>query len=777
MASLPSFAVNATLHKLDPDARKLSPTSLPIEKSLAYQRSPPIPESSSEILARERSPLRPENSSDVLPQPLDVQEAIDILREGNRVESVLYVPLLQQCIDNRTLPDAEILHAHIIKTGTREDLFVSTSLVNVYMKCGATGHARKLFDKLPHRNIVTWTALITGYVHNSRPDCAVEVFIQLLESGVYPTNYTLGAVLSACCALYSIEIGEQVHGYMIKYGIESNTSMGNSLCSLYSKCGSLESAVKAFQRIPDKNVISWTTVISACGDQGDTELGLRLFIEMLSENVEPNEYTLTSALSLCCMVQDLSLGKQVHSFCIKFGCEFNVPVKNAIMYLYLKCGEINEARRLFDEMETVSLITWNAMIAGHAQMMNSAKDDVTAYHSGTEALRMFLKLNRSGMKPDLFSFSSILSICSGLVALEQGEQIHAQTIKSGFLSDVVVSSALVNMYNKCGCIEKATKAFVEMSRRTMISWTSMITGYSQHGRSREAIQLFEDMRLSGSRPNQVTFVGVLSACSHGGMVDKAEYYFNMMKNEYGIEPVMDHYACMVDMFVRLGRLEDAFAFVKKMHFEPNEIIWSILIAGCRSHGNMELGFYAAERLLELKPRGIETYVLLLNMYISAERWHDVSRVRKLMKDEKIGNMRDRSWISIKDKIYYFRADDRTHTQSAEMYEFLESLLEKAKGLGYVPYKSVEISDDEDEEKKFGSTIHHSERLAIIFGLINMAEDASIRVVKNITMCRDCHSAVKFFSLLTKREIIVRDSKRLHKFIDGQCSCGDFGALL
>lgn len=777
MASLPSLAIKATLHKLDPDPRKLPPTSLPLEKSLAHQRSPPTPESSSESLAYERSPLTSENNSDALPQPLDVQKALDILREGSRVESALYVPLLQQCIDDRSLPDAEIIHAHVIKTGTHRDLFVSTALVNAYMKCGSPGHARKLFDKLPHRNIVTWTALITGYVHNSQPDRAVEVFVQLLEAGVYPTNYTLGAVLSACCALYSIELGEQVHGYMIKYGIESNTSMGNSLCSLYSKCGSLESAVKAFQRIPDKNVISWTTVISACGDLGDAELGLRLFVEMLSENVELNEYTLTSALSLCCEVRDLSLGKQVHSFCIKFGCESNVPVKNSIMYLYLKCGEINEARRLFDEMETVNLITWNAMIAGHAQMMNSAKDDVTAHHSGTEALRMFLKLNQSGMKPDLFSFSSILSVCSGLVALEQGEQIHAQTIKTGFLSDVVVNSALVNMYNKCGCAEKATKAFVEMSRRTMISWTSMITGYSQHGRSREAILLFEDMRLAGVRPNQVTFVGVLSACSHAGMVDEAEYYFNMMKNEYGIKPVMDHYACMVDMFVRLGRLEDAFIFVKKMDFEPNEIIWSILIAGCRSHGNMELGFYAAERLLELRPKGIETYVLLLNMYISAERWQDVSRVRKLMKDEKIGFLRDRSWISIKDKIYFFRADDRSHAQSAEMYELLESLLEKAKGLGYVPYKSVDISDDEDEEKKFGSTTHHSERLAIAFGLINVAEGASVRVVKNITMCRDCHSSVKYFSVLTKREIIVRDSKRLHKFADGQCSCGDFGALL
>ncbi|WOK97444.1 hypothetical protein Cni_G06152 [Canna indica] len=762
MASLPSLAFSGTLHKLDPDVRKLSPTSLPPEKRLPYQRSPQAPE----------------GSLDASFQPLNAQEALTLLGEGTRVESAFYVPLMQQCIDSKSLPDAKILHAHIIKTGTDKEIFISTSLVNAYMKCGATEYARKLFDKLPQRNVVTWTAMLTGYVHNSQPDNAILLFVQLLESGCYPTNYTLGAVLSACCALYSVGLGMQVHGYMIKYGIESETSMGNSLCSLYSKCGCLDYSVKAFQRIPNKNVISWTTIISACGDNGETDLGLNLLVDMLLEDAEPNEYTLTSALSLCCMVQDLRLGKQIHSFCIKFGCEPQLPVRNSIMYLYLKCGEINEARRLFDDMGTASLITWNAMIAGHAQMMNLAKDDIAVHHSGIEALNVFQKLNRSGMKPDLFSFSSILTVCSGLLALEQGEQIHAQTIKSGYLSDVVVSSALVNMYNKCGCIDDATKAFVEMPTRTLISWTSMLTGYSQHGRYIEAIQLFEDMRMAGVRPNQVTFVGVLSACSQAGMVDEAEYYFNMMQKEYGIKPVMDHYACMVDMFVRQGRLEDAFEFVEKMDFTPNEIIWSILIAGCRSHGNMDLGFFAAERLLELKPKGIETYVLLLNMYISAERWQDVSRVRKLMKDENIGTIRDRSWISIKDQVYFFRCNDRSHPQSAEMHQVLENLIQKAIGLGYVPYKSADISDKEDKENPPASTTtHHSERLAIAFGLINTTEGSTIRVVKNITMCRDCHNSVKFFSMVTKREIIVRDSRRLHRFRDGKCSCGDFGALL
>ncbi|KAK8949476.1 Pentatricopeptide repeat-containing protein [Platanthera zijinensis] len=321
------------------------------------------------------------------------------------------------------------------------------------------------------------------------------------------------------------------------------------------------------------------------------------------------------------------------------------------------------------------------MIAGHAHLINATEEDSYSHRSGIKALKMFAMIRRSGLKPDLFTFSSILSVCGDLAALEQGEQIHAQAMKTGFLSDLVVNSALVTMYNKCGFIEKAAKGFVEMSARTLISWTSMITAYSQHGRSMEALQLFEDMRMAGVRPNKITFVGVLSACSHVGMVHEAENYFKMMRKDW--------------------------------------------------------------------------------------KWQDVSKVRKMMKEEKIGNIRDPSRIIIRDREYSFRADDRSHSTSSEMHGLLEDMLEKARGMGYVPYK----------KKTYSSTVHHSERLAVAFGLLNLLMDAAVRVVKNISMCRDCHGAMKHFSILTRREIVVRDSRRLHKFSGGRCSCGDFGAWL
>lgn len=707
---------------------------------------------------------------------LNLRETLSTSNEGTQFESSFYIPLLQECIAKRSVLNAQMAHSHIVKTGTHEDTFVMTSLVNVYAKCGYMEYAQKVFNQLPGRNVVSWTGLMTGYVHNSQPEVALRVFVEMLEVGAYPTSYTFGTILSACSLLLLVKLGKQIHAYIVKYGIESDTSVGNALCSFYSKCRSLSSAVDTFRRIEEKNVVSWTTVIAACGDNGDPMMGVRYFLMMLSEDTELNEFTFTSIFSLCCTIQALEVGRQLHSLSIKLGFQGNLLIDNSIMYLYLKCGLIDEANRLFDDMESISLVTWNAMIAGRAQMMDLADNRLSAQQSGNRALSIFLKMNRSGTKPDLFTLSSVLSVCSSLMALDQGEQVHAQTIKSGYLADLIVGTSLVNMYSKCGNIDKAAKAFTEMQTKTMISWSSMISAFAQHGRSQEALQLFEEMLSAGEKPNKITFVGVLSACSQAGLVDKALQYFDMMKTRYKIKPIMEHYACLIDMYVRLGRLEEAFDLTKKMGCEPNDVIWSILIAGCRSQGNMELGYYAAEQLLKLKPKDNETYVLLLNMYLSAERWQDVSRVRKLMKDEKLGKLQDWSWLSIKDKVYSFSPKNWSYPLKIEVENYLSTLVDEIKSRGYQP-QSPQVTDMEDDEAEpVTSSVHHSEKLAIAFGLLQTSKSVPLRIVKSIGMCRDCHTFIKLVSEITDREIIIRDSKRLHRFVNGHCSCGDFANL-
>ncbi|PPD89475.1 hypothetical protein GOBAR_DD13595 [Gossypium barbadense] len=694
MASFPSFASTGTL-KLEPDSTKHSTVSLLTRKSpsLSY----------------------PKSQTSTPSESLNFQESLSVITDGSKIETSCYVPLLQECIERTSFSGAQNFHSHIIKTGTHQDVFVMTFLVNVYAKCGSMENAQKVFNKLPRRNVVAWTTLMTGYVHNDQSDVAISVFQEMLEFGSFPTNYTLGIALNACSAINSVELGKQIHGYSIKYHIDHDTSVGNSLCSLYSKCANLDSAIKAFLKIGEKNVVSWTAVICACGDHSKALKGLRFFTEMLADNVEPNEFTLTSVLSMCCTMLSLSFGVQVHCLSIKLGYEPNLRIRNSIMYLYLRCGRFGEALRLFNGMEDMSLVTMNSIIAGYGEMMELAKDDLSAYCNGTEALNVFSKLNNSGFKPDIYSFSSILTVCSKMFALEQGEQVHAQTLKTGHLSDMIVGTALVNMYNKCGSIERASKAFREMSARTLISWTSMIAAFAQNGQTQQALQLFEDMRLMGVRPNQVTFVGVLSACAH---------------------------------------------------------------AGCKRDGNTELGFYGAEKLLELKPKNTETCLLLLNMYKSADRWEDVSKVQELMKEKRLKKLMDWSWISIHDKVYSFKPDER-QAYGAEMYDYLDQLLDKAKSLvGYQSLESFELLEVEEEEgKTLPSNVQHSEKLAVAFGLLNMPNAAPIRIIKNISMCRGCHNFMKAISSLNAREIIIRDSKRLHKFVNGQCSCGDYGGLL
>ncbi|KAL5777466.1 hypothetical protein ACOSP7_010392 [Xanthoceras sorbifolium] len=757
MASLPIFSVSCTL-KLEQQSR-IQPNPTQQITSISYKRSHTITQLNG-------------NSGSV--RPLDFREGLSMIIEGTKIEAASYVPLLQECINRNSLSEVQIVHGHIIKTGTHQDPFVMTFLVNVYAKCGTMEEAKRVFYNLPRINAVAWTSLMTGYVQNSQPELAIHVFLNMLEAGAYPTNITLGTAINACSSMESSKLGNQIHAYIVKYRTEDDTSVGNSVCSLYSKCGSLGSAIKAFRRIREKNVISWTTVICACGENGEAFQGINFFVKMLSEGIEPNEFTLTSILSMCSTMLSLGVGLQVHSLSIKLGYESSLRIRNCVMYLYLRCGSIDEAQKLFDGMQRVSLVTWNAIIAGHAQMIEIAKDDLSAHHRGTEALKIFSKLNRSGMKPDLYTFSSVLTVCSRLVALEQGEQTHAQILKTGFLSDVVVGTALVNMYNKCGSIERGSKAFVEMSMRTLISWTSMITGFANHGHSQQALDLFEDMLLAGVRPNQITFVGVLSACSNAGMVHEALNYFEMMQKDYKIRPVPDHFVCLIDMFVRLGRLEEALDFIKKMDFEPNEVIWSLLVGGCRRHGNMELGFYAAEQLLKLKPKDPDNYLMLLGMYLSAERWEDVSRVKNLMKEEKISKIQYWSWIGIKDQVYSFKPNDRLHPQSAEIYKLLDELLDRAESLGYKSQECFELIDEDDEEQTFSSTVYHSEKLAVAFGMLNTLNVAPILVIKSTPMCRDCHNFIKVVSSETGRQIIVRDSKRIHKFVNGHCSCGDFG---
>jgi pentatricopeptide repeat protein len=345
-------------------------------------------------------------------------------------------------------------------------------------------------------------------------------------------------------------------------------------------------------------------------------------------------------------------------------------------------------------------------------------------------------------------------------------------VKTGFELDVVVGSALVDMYAKCGSIDEASNVFNKMPERNIVTWTVIIIGYAQHGYAQEVLKLFSQMQDTGMKPDHVTFVGILSACSRAGLVNEGCNYFNSMSQDYGVNPRPEHFACMVDLLGRAGHLTEAKDFIEKMPFEPSISVWQSLLGACRIHGNMELGKYAAERLLELEPHDSATYVLLSNIYAAANRWDDVARVRKMMKDRGVKKEPGRSWTNVNNTVHEFISDDSSHPQAEEIYKMLQRLSNQMKDAGYVPNTDFVLHDIEKEQKE-NSLSHHSEKLAIAFGLIKTPPGAPIRIMKNLRVCGDCHIATKFISKIVCREIIVRDATRFHHFKNGLCSCGDY----
>jgi pentatricopeptide repeat protein len=428
---------------------------------------------------------------------------------------------------------------------------------------------------------------------------------------------------------------------------------------------------------------------------------------------------------------------------------------------YAQNGKLEVARDLFDIMPERNLGSWNSMIAGYAQNGH-----------WEESLELFFEMQKANVKADPATFASILSACASLEALEQGKCVHGYTIESGFVSDVSVGNALTTMYAKCGCIEDAKSVFDNISKKNSVSCNAMIAAYAQHGYGNEALQLFEQMKQTGMKPNHITFVGILSACSHAGLVEEGCYYFDSMSRDYCIAPGADHYACMVDLLGRAGRLDEADKLINEMPFDPDAAVLWALLGACRIHKNVKLGERVAERLFELEPLNSSTYVLLSNIYAVEGRWDDVGKVRKIMKAKGVIKKAGCSWIKIKHKVHVFHEGERMHPQMEKIYSALHELDRQMREVGYVPDTTFVLHDVEEQQKE-QSLCQHSEKLAIVFGLISTPLGTVIQVMKNLRVCGDCHNAIKFISKIVAREIVVRDTRRFHHFKMGFCSCRDY----
>eukprot|EP01018_Ginkgo_biloba_P011802 Gb_29543 [translate_table: standard] len=669
--------------------------------------------------------------------------------------------VVHACAHLAALRQGKWIHGYIIASGFESDVSVGNSLIAMYAKCGSVNVACRIFNEMHRRDVVSWNAMIVGYIQNGHATEALRLFREMQLADVTADSVSMLGVLQAYSQLGALQQGKVTHGYVIRRSFELDVVVGTTLIDMYAKCGSIDFARQLFEKMSKRNVVSWSAMIAGYAQNRHANEALALFNQMLQANLKFDSIAIASVLYACAHLAALHQGKWVHGFLVRRGFEMDVSVENSLVAMYAKCGCVEVARQLFDKVSLKSVVTWSAMIAGYAQSGHAK-----------EALTLFHQMQVAGVEPNSITMVSLLPALAYLAALQQGKWIHGYIIRSGFESDVIIGTALIDMYAKCGSIKIARGVFDKMPERDVVSWSAMIAGYGMHGLGEDALVLFSQMQKTGIKPNHVTFISVLSACTHAGLVNEGCQYFHCMVRDYSITPRMEHYVCMVDLLGRSGRLYEALDFINKMPLEPCATVWGALLGACRIHCNIDLGERVAEHIFYLEPENAGCYVLLSNIYAAAGRWNDVAKVRTLMKDKRVKKIPGCSSIEVNSKVHTFLVGDRSHPQSEKIYAALETLYRQMKEAGYVPDTSFVLQDVEEEVKEH-LLLSHSEKLAITFGLINTSPGTPIQITKNLRVCGDCHSATKFISKIIRRDIIVRDANRFHHFKDGLCSCGNY----
>ncbi|XP_057470414.1 pentatricopeptide repeat-containing protein At5g04780, mitochondrial [Actinidia eriantha] len=577
-----------------------------------------------------------------------------------------------------------------------------------------------------------------------------------------PTQVSnLQNLLQICARNRALMEGKACHGLIVRIGLETKTLTSNMLINMYSKCGFVDCARKVFDEMPMRSLVSWNTMIGSYTQNGGEEDALELFKQMQREGTQFSEFTVSGVLCACAAKCAVFECRQLQGFAVKTAMDSNVFVGTALLDVYAKSGFVADAIRVFDCTPERSAVTWSSMIAGYVQ--NELYE---------EALVLFHEAQMIGVEYNQFTMSSVLSACAGLAALIEGQQMHAVIQKIGFKVNIFVASTLIDLYAKCGSIKEAYIVFSSVEEKNVVLWNAMISGFSRHARFMEAMISFEKMQQMGMYPNEVTYISVLSACGHMGLVEKGWKYFDRMKKEHNLSPNVFHYSCMVDVLGRAGRIQEAKDLMDKMPLKATASMWGSLLASCRIHGNVELAEVAAKHLFEIEPDNAGNHVLLSNTYAAKKKWAEVAKARKLLKDSEAKKERGKSWIEVKDKVHTFMVGEGTHPRIVEIYSRLEDLLGEMKKLDYKVDTEHDLHDVE-EMRKQELLRHHSEKLAFTYGLMSLPSCAPIRIMKNLRICGDCHSFMKLASIITAREIVVRDTNRFHHFKNGFCSCGEF----
>lgn len=550
----------------------------------------------------------------------------------------------------------------------KPNVYTKCALIDMFAKCGSLDDARKVFDEMreTERDLASWTAIICGTIHQGNGLEALYLFNMMRLEGKKPDSVVMSAILPACGRLEARKTGMALQGCALKSGFYSDLFVSNALVDMYCKFGDTGQAYSVFCRMLCKDDVSWRTLIAGYSQNSQYDRSLELYREMINVGIKPSAVVVASILPALGKLKLSEQGKVMHGFVLKQGFDSDIVIASALIDMYSNCGLMAEMQVLLSMSSDWDVMIWNSVIAGYAIGEDSHL-----------ALTSFRQIWNSKLKPNSITLVSILPICTKIGALKQGMEVHCHAIRSSLTQSISVSNSLIDMYCKCGYLRLGVKLFHHMIEKDTVSYNTLISAYGFHSCGKQALILFDEMKSLAITPTKATFIGLLSACSHAGLVDQGWSLYHSMINDYGISPDMEHYSCMVDMLGRAGRIDDACNFVRTMPDEPDANVLGCLLAACRIHNITE-----DVNLLEAfhdKFRDSGYHILMSNIYASTKKWEDASRVRALIKEKGLKKKPGNSWIQIGHCTHVFDVRDTTHLEFCRIQEVLEILFVEMKG--------------------------------------------------------------------------------------------------
>ncbi|EFJ17609.1 hypothetical protein SELMODRAFT_114363 [Selaginella moellendorffii] len=684
-----------------------------------------------------------------------------MLQDGSLPDAVVFLSLIKA---PRTIQEGEIVQEFAEKSGFDRSFVVGTALIGMYGRCGRLDRAKDAFDRIQERGVVSWNALITVYSRGDEKEQSLRVFREMLLQGIAPNAVTIICIASAVAGIAAkiTTCGNLIHSCSIDSGLISVTTVANSIINLFGRGGNITRANDIFEKMDRRDVCSWNTMISAFAQNGHSSGALDLYGRM---TIRPDGVTFVNVLEACDCPDDLERGESIHRDVRAHGYDSDLIVATALVSMYRRCGRLDRAAEVFAAIQHPGVITLNAIIAAHAQF---GRADGSLLH-----FRQMLQL---GIRPSKFTLVAVLGACatSGAAA-SAGRDLHrwmAECPGDCDPHDILVRNALVNMYAKCGDLDAARGIFDAAPQGNVSTWNAIMAGYAQHGYANMAVRLLYEMQLAGISPDPISFTAALSASSHARQVEDGARIFYAISRDYGLIPSVEHYGAVVDLLGRAGWLEEAEGFLRSMAIAADAAAWMALLGACRIHKDQDRAMRAAEAIVAIDPSHGASYTVLSNVYSAAGRWDEAEEIRRRMSENGARKEPGRSWIEVKNRVHEFAVKDRSHPRTGEIYERLDELRVVLKSEeDYVPDVGSVLHDVEDEHRE-NLLWHHSEKLALGFGLIGTKEGSKITIIKNLRICEDCHVVMKLTSKNTKREIVVRDCYRFHHFNGGACSCSD-----